>query len=207
MSSILIENGAVVTVDDAGHVYNPGYLFLEDDRIKAVGQRRSRRTICAEQADTIIDASHMAVMPGMVNAHTHLFQTFLRGLADDKPLLEWLKVAIWPVAQALTEHDAYIAAMLGLVENIRGGATSVIDHQYVHTEAGNDDGVFRAAEETGVRFLNGARLGRHQLPPGVHGDPRQDHLGDGAAARRLARRGRRTPAARVRPVDPLGLHG
>ena len=43
--------------------------------------------------------------------------------------------------------------MLGLVENLRGGATAVIDHQYVHTEPGNDDGVFRAAQETGVRFL------------------------------------------------------
>jgi 5-methylthioadenosine/S-adenosylhomocysteine deaminase len=102
----------------------------------------------------VIDASLMAVMPGMVNAHTHLFQTFIRGLADDKPLLEWLKAAIWPVACALTEEDAYLAAMVGLVENFRGGATSVIDHQYIHTEPGNDDGVFRAAEESGVRFLN-----------------------------------------------------
>ncbi|MFN3332989.1 MAG: amidohydrolase family protein, partial [Caldilinea sp.] len=100
-----------------------------------------------------IDATHMAVMPGMVNAHTHLFQTFLRGLADDKPLLEWLAAAIWPVAQALTEEEAYIAAKLGLIENIRSGATAVIDHQYIHTEPGNDDGVCRAAEETGVRFL------------------------------------------------------
>ena len=96
----------------------------------------------------------MAVMPGMINAHTHLFQTFIRGLADDKPLLDWLKAAIWPVARALTEEDAYLAAMLGFVENIRGGATSVIDHQYIHTEPGNDDGVYRAAEESGVRFLN-----------------------------------------------------
>jgi 5-methylthioadenosine/S-adenosylhomocysteine deaminase len=65
----------------------------------------------------------MAVMPGMVNAHTHLFQTFLRGLADDKPLLDWLAAAIWPVAQALTEEEAYVAAKLGLIENIRSGAT------------------------------------------------------------------------------------
>ena len=43
--------------------------------------------------------------------------------------------------------------MLGLVENIRSGATAVTDHQYIHTETGNDDGVCRAAEETGVRFL------------------------------------------------------
>ncbi len=153
MTTILIENGAVITVDDAGHVYNPGYLLLREDRIAAVGAGAAPEELRA-QATEVIDASLMAVMPGMVNAHTHLFQTFIRGLADDKPLLDWLKAAIWPVAQALTEEDAYLAAMLGLVENIRGGATSVIDHQYIHTEPGNDDGVFRAAEESGVRFLN-----------------------------------------------------
>ena len=153
MSNILIENGAVITVDDAQHVYNPGYVLIQDDRIAAVGAGAAPAELRARATETV-DASLMAVMPGMVNAHTHLFQGFIRGLADDKPLLEWLKAAIWPVAQALTEHDAYVAAMLGLVENIRGGATSVIDHQYIHTEPGNDDGVFRAAAETGVRFLN-----------------------------------------------------
>lgn len=152
MSDILIENGAIITADGAGHIYDPGYLLATDDRIAALGQGQPPVEL-RQQAEIVIDASLMAVMPGMVNAHTHLFQTFLRGLADDRPLLEWLKVAIWPVAQALSGHDAYIAAMLGLVENIRGGATSVIDHQYIHTEPGNDDGVFRAAEETGVRFL------------------------------------------------------
>lgn len=153
MGTILIENGAVITVDDAQHVYNPGYLLLQDDRIVAVAPGSAPEEVRV-RATEVVDASLMAVMPGMVNAHTHLFQTFIRGLADDKPLLDWLKAAIWPVAQALTEEDAYLAAMLGLVENIRGGATSIIDHQYIHTEPGNDDGVFRAAAETGVRFLN-----------------------------------------------------
>ena len=151
MTTILIENGAVVTVDDEQQVLNPGYVLIEEDRIAAVGAGEAPASL--RKADTIIDASLMAVMPGMVNAHTHLFQTFIRGLADDKPLLDWLKAAIWPVAQALTEEDAYVAAMVGLIENLRGGATSVIDHQYIHTEPGNDDGVCRAAEEVGVRFM------------------------------------------------------
>ncbi len=85
--------------------------------------------------------------------HTHLFQTFIRGLADDKPLLDVVKTAIWPVAQAMNEEEAYLAAMVGLIENLRGGATSVIDHQYIHADPFNDDGVCRAAEETGLRFL------------------------------------------------------
>ncbi len=151
MSSILIKNGAVVTVDETNHVYKTGYVFIEDDLITAIGAGEAPSQY--RKADIVIDAALMAVMPGIVNAHTHLFQTFIRGLADDKPLIDWLKAAIWPVAQALTEEEAYVAAMVGMVENIRGGATSVIDHQYIHTEPGNDDGVCRAADEAGLRFL------------------------------------------------------
>ncbi len=152
MSSILIENGAVVTVNNTDEVFSTGYVFIEADRIAAVGAGQPPAEL-RQRAGTIIDATLMAVMPGMVNAHTHLFQTFLRGLADDKPLLDWLKAAIWPVAKALTEHDAYTAGMLGMVENIRSSCTAVNDHHYVHTEPGNDDGVFRAAEESGIRFM------------------------------------------------------
>lgn len=151
MSTILIENGAVVTVNDDQDVLSPGYVFIEDDRITAVGA--GEPPSACRQADTIIDASLMAVMPGMVNAHTHLFQSFIRGLADDKTLLEWLEACIWPVASALSQEEAYVAAKVGLMENLRGGATSVIDHQYIHTDLQNDDAVCRAAEETGVRFL------------------------------------------------------
>ena len=149
-NSILIENGAVVTVEDK--VLDPGYLHIEGDRIAGIGAGKDPDPL-RTQAGSILDASHMAVMPGMVNAHTHLFQTFIRGLADDKPLLDWLKAAIWPVAQALTEEDAYLAAMVGMVENLRGGATAIIDHQYIHTDPANDDGVCRAALDTGARLL------------------------------------------------------
>lgn len=151
MGSILVENGSVVTINKNEEVFNPGYVFIEDDWIAAVGAGQALPKY--KRADTVIDASLMAVMPGMVNAHTHLFQTFLRGLADDKPLLDWLKAAIWPVAQSMQEEEAYAAAMVGLIENLRGGATSVIDHQYIHVDPRNDDGVCRAADETGVRFL------------------------------------------------------
>jgi 5-methylthioadenosine/S-adenosylhomocysteine deaminase len=150
MGTLLIKNAAVVTVNDQGDLFPEGYLLIEGDRIKALGEGAPPEEIAG--ADQVIDASHKALMPGMINAHTHLFQTFLRGLADDKPLLEWLKTAIWPVAAVMTEEDAYVSGLLGMVENIRGGATTVIDHQYIHTEAGNDDGFCRAADESGLRF-------------------------------------------------------
>ena len=70
----------------------------------------------------------MAVLPGLVNGHTHLSQTFLRGLADDRPLLRWLKEVIWPAQAAMTPEDHYLAATLGLVENLRCGVTTVVQH-------------------------------------------------------------------------------
>jgi len=149
---LLIENGSIVTVNSKGEVFPRGYVYLEDDRIVALDSGSPPDGLRG-QADTIIDASLMAVMPGMVNAHTHLFQIFLRGLADDLPLLEWLKTAIWPVASALTEEDAYVAGLLGFIENIRSGATSIVDHQYIHTDLRNSDGICRAAAETGVRLM------------------------------------------------------
>ena len=113
MSTILIENGAIVTLNAARQVYQEGYLFIEDDLITAVAPGKAPAQLY--KADKVIDADLMAVMPGMVNAHTHLFQTFIRGLADDKPLLDWLKTAIWPVARCLTEEEAYVAALVGMV--------------------------------------------------------------------------------------------
>lgn len=152
MGKILIQNGAVVTLNEAGDLFEPGYVWIEGDRIRAVGAGSPPPEL-PEQAETILDASRMAVMPGLVNAHTHLFQTFIRGLADDKPLLDWLAAAIWPVAKALQPEEAYLAAMVGLVENVRSGCTAVNDHHYIHTEPDNDDAVFRAAEEAGLRFM------------------------------------------------------
>ncbi len=150
--SLLIHGGAVVTVDDRGAVHDPGWVYVNGNRIVEVGsgmppQARFR------QAGAVIDAAGAAVMPGMVNAHTHLFQGFFRGLADDKTLLDWLRDCIWPAATHLDANTVYLAALAGLIENLRSGATTVIDHQYVHADANLDDAVCRAADKLGVRFL------------------------------------------------------
>jgi 5-methylthioadenosine/S-adenosylhomocysteine deaminase len=147
--SILIHGGGVVTMDDSGRRHDRGYVVVEDDLVVDVGAGDP----AGRGADRVVDASGMVVMPGMVNAHTHLFQTFLRGLADDKPLLQWLAECIWPAARHFTAADAEAAAMVGLVENLRTGATSVIDHQYIHPDPDIDEAVCRAADRLGLRFL------------------------------------------------------
>jgi 5-methylthioadenosine/S-adenosylhomocysteine deaminase len=64
-----------------------------------------------------------------------------------------LKSCIWLVAEHMTGEECTLAGMVGLIENLRGGATSVIDHQYIHADPANDDGIVHAAEVTGMRLL------------------------------------------------------
>lgn len=141
-----------MTVDDAGQVLDPGWVLVDDDLVVATGAGEPPVQVSGA-SDLVLDTTGGTVMPGMVNGHTHLFQTLFRGLADDKTLLDWLRDCIWPGATELDAEAAHAAATLGLIENLRGGATSVVDHQYIHAAPGIDDAVCRAAAEVGVRFL------------------------------------------------------
>ena len=168
--TILIENGAVLSLPQGKLiVHNPGYVFIREQQIAAVGAGDPPDALRVA-ADQIIDATNMAVMPGMVNAHTHLFQTFIRGLADDKTLLPWLEAAIWPVGAAMGAEEAYLAGLLGMVENIRSGATAVIDNQYLHADDRTDEAFCRRGGGCGLPVHPCPRLGRPQLPPGLPGD-------------------------------------
>jgi 5-methylthioadenosine/S-adenosylhomocysteine deaminase len=163
--TILIQNGAVLTLaDEPPAILDPGYVLIRDDRIAAVGAGVAPDEV-RESADQVIDATHMAVLPGLVNAHTHLFQTFIRGLADDKTLLPWLAAAIWPVGAAMGAEEAYLAGLLGLVENIRSGATAVIDNQYLHSDDRTDDAFCRAARDVGCRFTIARGWADHDYHP------------------------------------------
>lgn len=171
--TILIENGTVLTLaEDAPAVLDPGYVLIRDDRIAAVAAGRPAAELSAT-ADQVIDATHMAVLPGLVNAHTHLFQTFIRGLADDKTLLPWLRAAIWPVGAAMGAEEAYLAGLLGLVENIRSGATAVIDNQYLHSDNRTDDAFCRAARDVGCRFTIARGWADHDYHPVFQETPEQ----------------------------------
>ncbi|PKN81586.1 MAG: amidohydrolase, partial [Chloroflexi bacterium HGW-Chloroflexi-8] len=68
MSTILIENGTLVTVNEKGEIYPRGYIFIENDLISEIAEGEAPSKY--KKADQIIDANFMAVMPGMVNAHT-----------------------------------------------------------------------------------------------------------------------------------------
>ena len=139
-------------MDGAAAVYTPGWVWVEGERVAAVGGGSPPAELSA-RADRVIDAGHMAVLPGLVNGHTHLSQTFVRGLADDKPLLAWLKQIMWPIQAALTPQDMRLASLLGLVENLHCGVTAVVQHHKITHSPAHVDAAARAAEEVGLRML------------------------------------------------------
>ncbi|MEN6643785.1 MAG: amidohydrolase [Armatimonadia bacterium] len=102
----------------------------------------------------VIDAAGQLLMPGFVNAHTHLAMTLLRGYADDMPLKPWLEEKIWPTEMKLTGDDVYWGALLGAVEMLRCGVTCFCDMYHFFVEG------TQAAVDAGIRALpSGVLLG------------------------------------------------
>jgi 5-methylthioadenosine/S-adenosylhomocysteine deaminase len=104
------------------------------------------------EGDEVIEAGGLALVPGLVNAHTHAAMTLFRGYADDLPLMEWLNEHIWPVEKRLSDDDVYWGTRLACVEMIRTGTTCFWD-MYWHAEA-----AARAVEDAGIRAITAAPL-------------------------------------------------
>lgn len=127
-----------------------GYVRVESGRIAALGAGEPPAG-SIQPGDEVLDAGGMALLPGLANAHTHLSQTFMRGLAAGRPLLRWLKELIWPLQAAMSVEQLELAALLGLAENIRCGATAVTDHQKICATPEHTRAVVAAARRSGLR--------------------------------------------------------
>lgn len=98
------------------------------------------------------DLGNVLLMPGLVNAHTHVPMTFLRGFADDLPLMEWLTGHIFPVEARLTDRIVSLGARLGMYEMMRTGTTAFVDSYLLEIN------VLREAERMGMRCVGGEAL-------------------------------------------------
>jgi cytosine/adenosine deaminase-related metal-dependent hydrolase len=128
-----------------------GDLVADGERIVHVGGE-ARRT--PGEIARVVDASGCAVIPGLVQAHVHLCQALFRGLADDMPLLEWLRTRIWPLEAAHDERSLDASAALGLCEMIGAGTTTILDMGTVRAH----DAVMSACLESGVRAVSGKAM-------------------------------------------------
>lgn len=144
---LLVHGGAVLTVDEAGTVVHGGAVAVHEGEIVAVG--RAEELCTRFTAEESLDATGCLVLPGLINTHTHLAMTLLRGLADDVTLQGFLERVLPAEAELLAPKNVAAAVRLAIAESVRAGVTSALDMYWFHEAAE------RAAREAGWRLHSG----------------------------------------------------
>jgi len=148
MVDLLIRHAWVVTANTPGDVIPDGLIGIRGDRIVHVGSEPTEPLEI--EAREVIDARRGIVLPGLVNAHTHLPMTLFRGLADDLPLQTWLRDHIFPAEAAhITEDTVHWGTLLACAEMLLAGVTTCCDGYFL------EDAVARAVTTTGLRAVLG----------------------------------------------------
>ncbi|WP_443067022.1 amidohydrolase [Streptomyces sp. NBC_01261] len=181
---LLVHGGDVLTVDESGTVVRDGAVAVHEGEILAVGPAEELTTRFT--ATESIDASGCLVLPGLINTHTHLAMTLLRGRADDVTLQGFLERVLTWEAELLTPKNVAAAVRLAVAESVRAGVTSALDMYWFHEAAE------QAARETGWRLHTGPTFMDVPEPPdGIAYEDRLDWARRDLAARGPARPGLR----------------
>ena len=187
-------HASVVTMNGSRDVIDDGAVAVEGDKIADVGAAREVES--RHPGAQVIDCTGRTIIPGLVNTHTHLFQTLLKGLGDDMVLRDWFTHMTGPSAVQLTFGDVLAAARHGCVESIRSGVTTLVDFMYVHPRPNLADAVVRAFRESGLRGV----VARGYLTVGGGADvPPElvEHLDDALDDARRLIRANNTASSRV----------
>ncbi len=128
MKSILIKNGIIITLGETNMVLYNHTLAIKGTSIEKIAPQSN-----FNEADytTIIDAKGKVILPGFINAHMHFYSTLVRGLgkaAPSKDFQEVLENLWWRLDKKLSMEDNYISALIPMIDAIKKGTTTLIDH-------------------------------------------------------------------------------
>jgi putative selenium metabolism protein SsnA len=173
---LLIEKGTLLSTGGAASVLRDHSVLVEDGFITKVAPSGQFSGFTGDR----VSAAGKVVIPGLINGHTHLYSTLARGLTKAKPARDFMGVLRnlwWRLDCALTTEDCYQGALVGLIDSIRHGTTTLIDHHSSPGAVGGSlDAIARAADETGMRAClcyevsdrNGAKAAQEGLAENVH---------------------------------------
>jgi cytosine/adenosine deaminase-related metal-dependent hydrolase len=167
MTTLLIKNAHIVTMDDHQREIPGGGLFVRDGFIEQVGQTAS----LPSEADDVLDLTDHVLLPGLINTHHHFYQTLTRAVpaAQDSNLFNWL-TTLYPIWSRLTPKDIFTSTQTALAELALSGCTTASDHLYLFPNGSKLDDEIAAAREIGLRIQasrGSMSLGQSQggLPP------------------------------------------
>lgn len=146
---LLIKGATIITQNPQRQIIKKGALLVNRDKIEFVGEARQLPRKYFSEIQQILDGRGKVVLPGLINAHTHLAMSLLRGYADDLPLEEWWMDYVYPVESKFGREEVYWGSLLAMAEMIKSGTTCFTDFYYY------EDEVARAAQKIGMRGVLG----------------------------------------------------
>ena len=147
MSNWLIKNALIIPMTDRSSF--AGYARVRDGVITKVAAGVPPGS---DETEEVIDGTGCVLMPGLVNAHTHLYQVLLRAVWEDLELMPWLK-RIYGCARVLRPEHFYAGSLLGCVEAIRSGVTTLCEHNFLNPSPECSFETIRAIKDAGVRAV------------------------------------------------------
>jgi len=153
----ILKNAIVLTMNQNYEIFDPGAIAIDGDKIIAVGSQDE--ILLQYQANEVIDCGKKVLLPGLVNVHTHIPMTLLRGLSDDLRLDVWLMGYMMPVEREFVSPEfVQLGTKLGCAEFIRSGVTTFNDMYYF------EDEVAEATAEVGLRAVVGQTVMKFSAP-------------------------------------------
>ena len=137
----VIKNGQVISMDSNRDKIENIDIVIKDDKIIDLVKDYN----C--EYDELIDATNKIILPGLINAHTHLGMSMFKATNDSLTLMEWLEDKIWPIEDNMTDDDTYYSVLMALIEMIKTGTTCSNDMYF------NCDGALKAIKEMKVRSV------------------------------------------------------
>ncbi len=135
----------LATMDEERRELRDAWVLINDRAIAAIGVGEP------PAADSVVDLSNHVALPGLVNAHHHMFQSLTRVLAQDRELFDWLGT-LYPIWAGLRSQHLYAAARVAMAELLLSGCTTASDHHYIYPNDVRLEDEIRAAQELGLRF-------------------------------------------------------
>ena len=167
----ILTGGSVATMNDDFALFIPGAVAIRDGSIEAVGP--ADQVAAAYTSDEVVDCSGCAVIPGLINAHTHAPMTLLRGLADDLRLDVWLMGYVMPVEQEFVRpRFCWLGTQLACAEMIRSGTTCFADMYYY------EEAVADAAAQAGMRAVCAETVLKFPTPDALSYDESLEYTRD-----------------------------
>ncbi|MDO9545787.1 MAG: amidohydrolase [Pelolinea sp.] len=142
---LLIKNGTVITMDASRNEIEQCDLAIHKGKIVEIKPNISI------ESDKVLDASGCVVCPGLINGHSHVYQSLIEGLGYDMHFNPWNWRFLFPVVSKITPKDAQASASLAALEMIKNGVTTISDHWYLHTDMENIYKVAEIFDQSGMR--------------------------------------------------------